>query len=130
MSVSGHNDLAMVVQLGAIGVGLTACGSGAAKVSAGVSRVFNEPADHDKESTTSRSCQYAATVLPNRERPANGSTVSKEPNLDTHAGRSNPRSLSSLPQLCNTLRALGASSACIADTVFKVSRSMGISLCE
>lgn len=32
MSTFGHKDLAMVAQLGAVGVGLTACGSGAAKV--------------------------------------------------------------------------------------------------
>ena len=35
-----------------------------------------------------------------------------------------------LLQLCNTLRAMGTTSASIADTVFKVSRSMGMSLCE
>lgn len=33
MSAFENLDLAMVLQLGAIGVGLTACGSGAAKVS-------------------------------------------------------------------------------------------------
>ena len=49
MSVFGQKDLAMVMQLGAIGVGLTACGSGAAKVSVGVSRVFNQPVDCGKE---------------------------------------------------------------------------------
>jgi len=35
MSTFDNLDLAMVVQLGAIGVGMTACGSGAAKVSCG-----------------------------------------------------------------------------------------------
>ena len=35
MSIFDKIDLAMVVQLGAIGLGLTACGSGAAKVSIG-----------------------------------------------------------------------------------------------
>ena len=39
-------------------------------------------------------------------------------------------SLSSPLQLCNTLRAMGKSSAGIADTVFQVSRSMGVSLCK
>jgi len=42
MSVFGHKDMAMVVQWGAIGVGLTACGSGAAKVSVGVSPCFQQ----------------------------------------------------------------------------------------
>lgn len=137
MSVFGQKDLAMVVQLGAIGVGLTACGSGAAKVSVGVSRVFNQPVDCGKECTGTivSSIRYAATVLvlPVRERPANGPQSSKAPQTKYfNAHRLLPPSLPlfSPVQLCNTLRALGASSASIADTVFKVSRSMGISLCE
>ncbi|CAM9198385.1 unnamed protein product [Ectocarpus sp. 12 AP-2014] len=60
-SLSSRLKLAMTVQLGAIGLGLTACGSGAAK-------------------------------------------------------------------LCHSLRGLGENSANIADTVFRVSRAMGISL--
>lgn len=36
LCLGDKHDLAMVAQLGAIGLGLTACGSGAAKVSVGI----------------------------------------------------------------------------------------------
>lgn len=52
MSMFGQLEYAMVVQLGAIGVGLTACGSGAAKVSVGATpALFYEPVDYGEENT-------------------------------------------------------------------------------
>lgn len=73
MSVFGQQDLAMVVQLGAIGAGLTACGSGAAKVSVlGSTRAFKSRPIYGEESTVVVvRRQYLKIDICSRERPAN-----------------------------------------------------------
>ncbi len=129
MSTFDMIELAMVVQLGAIGLGLTACGSGAAKVSIGWT-------EHSQQSSC---CEVGRKVLViNMQRACTHLIVVRMSNSGRYPTRCHltppplppflPPSLSL--KLCNTLRALGESSASIADTVFKVSRSMGISLCE